>query len=87
MKPNKKVTFVAVILAVSCSACVGPITAGPYPHGFVTGSQMHYWQPDTARVLFGPPAPIPDPLASGYVVTDSDGHVYLSPKLARAMRR
>lgn len=40
---------------------------------------MHYLNPKVAGVLYGP---IKDPLASGYVVTDEDGGIYISPKLA-----
>jgi hypothetical protein len=76
-----KTLFLSALVLVTCVACVGPGDAGHYPHGFVAGSRMHYLRPSVARFLYGPPVPIPDPLASGYVVTDSEGHVYISPAL------
>lgn len=71
----------ALAMAACLAACVRPLDAGRYPHGFTTGDSMHYLHPSVSRLLYGPPAPIHDPWAEGYVVTDQTGHFYISPQL------
>ena len=73
--------LLSALALVACVACSGPIEAGHYPHGFIVGGRMHYLHPSVARFLYGPPARIQSPLATGYVATDSEGHFYISPQL------
>jgi hypothetical protein len=51
----------ALIAVAGCAACVNSDKAGPYPHGFIIGSHMHYWHPKVARALFGAEEKHPEP--------------------------
>lgn len=72
------------ILAAACTACVSPQRAGSYPHGFITGDHMHYWNPKVARVIFGPP--VKEPVSEDYAYADEDGNVHVSSKLRAKLK-
>lgn len=79
-------TIALLALSLSLCACVNSRNAGPYPNGFSAFGHHHYIEPRVGNLVLGSNA-VKDPLATGYVVTDADGNVYVSPALSKRISR